>query len=164
MLALLIITFGIFSRVILHAPNFTPVLALALFGGMYLKGRQAFWVPLVLMVASDLIVGFHNTMFFTWGSIFVISLMGIWLRQHKSFLNVTFTSVAASIFFFIVTNLAAWPTLYPLTWVGLQECFIAAIPFYRSTLVSTLAYSLVLFSLWELLLSRRENPLLSKVL
>ena len=33
MLALLIITFGFLSRVVVHTPNFTPVLSLAFFGG-----------------------------------------------------------------------------------------------------------------------------------
>ena len=164
MLVLIIITFGILSRVVLHTPNFTPVLALALFGGMYLKGRQAIWVPLALMMVSDLMIGFHDSMLFTWGSIFVISLVGIWLKAYKNWVNVAAVSVISSIFFFLVTNFGAFLSLYPQTWVGLQECYIAAIPFYRSTLVSTVAYSLVLFFAWEFLLSRRENPLLAKVL
>jgi hypothetical protein len=164
MLALIIITFGILSRIVLHTPNFTPVLALALFGGMYLKGRQGIWVPLVLMAVSDIAIGFHDTMVYTWGSILVISLMGLWLKNHKSFLNVTVGSILASILFFIVTNFGAYLSLYPHTWAGLQECYIAAIPFYRSMLVSTVAYSLVLFVGYEYLLKRRENFALTRLL
>jgi hypothetical protein len=164
MLALIIITFGILSRVIVHTPNFTPVLALALFGGMYLKGRQGLWVPLVLMALSDIVIGFHDTMVYTWGSILIISFIGLWLKEHKTVLNVALASVISSILFFMVTNFGAYLSLYPHTLAGLQECYIAAIPFYRSMLASTLAYSLILFFLWEYLLRLKGNLLLSKVL
>lgn len=164
MLTLSIIIFGICSRIVIHTPNFTPVLSLALFGGMYLKGRQGIWVPLAVMALSDIIVGFHDTMVFTWGSILLISLIGIWLKQHKSQTNVLAASVISSVLFFVVTNFGAYLSLYPHTWVGLQECYVAAIPFYSSTLVSTVVYSLILFSLWEFLLARKENSLLIKVL
>jgi hypothetical protein len=154
MLALIIISFGILSRIVFHTPNFTPVLALALFGGMYLKGRQAIWVPLVLMAMSDVFLGFHDTMLYTWGSVLLISFIGIWLKEHKSWMNVAVTSVFSSIVFFAITNFGAYLSLYPHTFVGLQECYVAAIPFYRSTLVSTVAYSLVLFAVWETLAAR----------
>ena len=154
MLALIIISFGILSRLVFHTPNFTPVLALALFGGMYLKGRQGIWVPLALMAISDIFVGFHDTMIYTWGSVLLISLMGLWLREHKSWMNVAAVSVLSSILFFAVTNFGAYLSLYPHTMAGLQECYIAAIPFYRSTLASTLAYSLILFAVWEALSAR----------
>ncbi|MBF0489140.1 MAG: hypothetical protein HQL15_00795 [Candidatus Omnitrophica bacterium] len=164
MLTLFILSFGILSRIVVHTPNFTPVLALALFGGMYLKGRQGIWVPLVLMAISDVVLGWHDTMVYTWGSILLISLMGLWLKEHKSWVNVALGSLLSSVVFFVITNFGAYLSLYPHTLAGLQECYIAAIPFYRSTLVSTLAYSLVLFSIWEILLSRRENPFLMKML
>ena len=57
MLAIIFLVIGIFSRVITHAPNFTPVIALALFGGMMLEKRQALWMPAALMIISDLIIG-----------------------------------------------------------------------------------------------------------
>ena len=40
MLAVLILVFGVVSRLIVHLPNFTPVIALALFGGVYLKNSR----------------------------------------------------------------------------------------------------------------------------
>ena len=81
MLAPLIIIFGFLSRLVVHTPNFTPILSLALFGGVYLKGRQPVWVPLGLMALSDAFLGFHGTMFYVWGSILLISLMGVYLRR-----------------------------------------------------------------------------------
>ena len=164
MLVFLVIILGFLSRIVLHTPNFTPILSLALFGGAYLKGRQAIWVPLVLMALSDAVLGFHDTMVYTWGSILVISLVGLWLRNHKNWVNVLSTSLLSSIIFFVVTNFGAYLSLYPHTWSGLQQCYILAIPFYRSTVVSTMAYSLVLFSVLEFLRSRQGSPVLAKLL
>ena len=149
MLIFIIIAFGILSRVAFHIPNFTPVLSLALLGGAYLKGRQAIWVPLVLMVISDVMIGFHDSMVFTWGAILGISLLGFWLKDHKHWVNVILTSLIAAIFFFLVTNYGAFLSLYPHTTAGLKECYTLAIPFFRSTLVSTMAYSLVLYVIFE---------------
>jgi hypothetical protein len=164
MLALMIVSFGILSRMVVHTPNFTPVLSLALFGGMYLKERQGIWVPLVLMAISDVVLGLHSTMVYTWGSILMISLMGLWLKSHKSFINIISASVVSSVLFFLVTNFGDFLSMYPHSWAGLQECYIMAIPFYRSTLVSTMAYSLVLFSLWEFLLARPKESVLNKAI
>ena len=164
MLVFLVIILGFLSRIVLHTPNFTPILSLALFGGAYLKGRQAIWVPLVLMALSDAVLGFHDTMVYTWGSILVISLVGLWLRNHKNWVNVLSTSLLSSIIFFVVTNFGAYLSLYPHTWSGLQQCYILAIPFYRSTVVSTMANSQVLLSVLEFLRSRQGSPVLAKLL
>jgi len=152
MLAFLIIIFGFLSRIVVHVPNFTPIYSLALFGGVYLKGRQAIWVPLAAMALSDIFLGLHDTMVYTWGGILLISLIGLYLRDHKNWANILSASILSSAAFFIITNFGAFLSLYPHTWAGLQQCYILAIPFYRSTLVSTLAYSMVLFSVWEFLI------------
>ena len=156
MLALIIISFGILSRVVVHTPNFTPVLSLAFLGGMYLKGRQAVLVPLALMIVSDFIIGFHNMMFFSWGSIVLISIFGLWLKKRKNLATVLSGSIVSAMIFFIVTNFGAWLTLYPHTIDGLWQCYILAIPFFRSTLVSSVAYSLVFYAAYEWLLKRSQ--------
>src|ERR1700690_1948182 len=104
MLAFIIISFGILSRIIGHTPNFTPVLSMAFLGGMYLKGRQAVLVPLALMVISDCIIGFYPGMFFTWGSIVLISVLGLGLKERKNFSTVLGGSILSAVIFFIVTN------------------------------------------------------------
>lgn len=156
MLALIIISFGILSRLIIHTPNFTPVLSMAFLGGMYLKGRQAVWVPLALMVISDLIIGLYPLAFLTWGSIVLISVLGLWLKERKSYGTVLAGSFLSAVIFFIVTNFASWLTLYPRTLDGLRQCYILAIPFFRSTVVSTLAYSLVFYAVFKKYIPVRE--------
>ena len=164
MLGLIIISFGILSRLVAHTPNFTPVLSMAFLGGMYLKGRQAVFVPLALMVISDFIIGFYDSMFFTWGSIMLISVLGLWLKDKKSFVTILGGSIASAVLFFMVTNFGAWLSLYPHTMGGLRQCYILAIPFFRSTFVSTVAYSLVFYTGYEWILKRSQGTVLARLI
>ncbi len=154
MWAIGILFLGIFSRLAFHAPNFTPVIALALFGGVYLNKRQALVVPVALMAVSDLFLGLHPTIPFTWGSLVVISAIGLWVRNRKSGLSVLGSSLFSAVLFFVVTNFGAWLAMYPHTAAGLQNCYIAAIPFFRSTLLSSRVYSVLLFGMYELIALR----------
>ncbi len=152
MFAILLVIVGIFSRVIIHTPQFTATLAVALFAGMYLNKRLSWIVPVGMMFVTDLILGFHDTMLFTYGSMLLISAIGVWLKNRKNAVNVFASSIGAAFLFFVVTNFGAFLTLYPRTWGGLYECYILAIPFFRSTLLSTVAYSLVFYFGYEALL------------
>lgn len=163
MLTTLLVVLGISTRLLPHMSQFTAILAVSMFAGMYLKPRQALIVPLVLMVVTDMILGFHNTMFFTWGSMLLIGGIGLWLKNRKSVLSVLGGSIASAVLFFVVTNLAAWPTLYPMTWAGLGECFVMAVPFFRTTLASTVVYSLVLYVSYEWALKRSEGTTLARL-
>lgn len=165
MLAIFILVFGVFSRVILHVPNFTPVLALALFSGAYLPRKYAFILPVVLMMISDIVLGAHETMPYTWGSIFLISLLGLWLKNYKDFKNIFGMSLVSSLIFFIITNLGVWlvSSLYPFTMAGLTACFILAIPFFKSTLLSTLFYAFVLFYGYEWVALRLKKTRLAYI-
>ncbi len=59
----LIIVFAAGMRLIPHYPNFTPIAAIALFGGAHLGKRWlAFAVPLAALLISDIFLGFHNMM------------------------------------------------------------------------------------------------------
>lgn len=164
MLAVIILVIGVLTRFADHAPNFTPAVALALFGGVYLPRKFALIVPILFMFISDLVIGFHNTMFFTWGSVFLISWIGIWVRERKNFPVFMMSGVASAVLFFIVTNLGAWPTLYPMTWQGLVECYVAAIPFFRNTFVSTIVYCAVFYGVYEFVASRVRHTRWARVL
>ncbi|HSV44030.1 MAG TPA: DUF6580 family putative transport protein [Candidatus Bathyarchaeia archaeon] len=161
MLAFILVMIGVLSRVIAHAPNFTPVIALALFGGMMLEKRQALWMPLALMVISDMVIGLHQVIFFTWGSMLLISLLGYWQRENRSGLTVLGMSMMSAVVFFFVTNFGSWLAMYPHTVEGLIQCFVAGIPFFRNIFVSTLAYSAVLFGMHELVRMRVKDSRLA---
>lgn len=121
-------------------------------------------MPLLLMIISDLIIGLHDTIFFTWGSVLLITLIGIRLKGHKSFNTIFAASLSSSLLFFVITNFGAWLRLYPQTLDGLTSCYIAAIPFFRNTLFSTLLYSFILFGLYELVALKVRDTRLARIL
>jgi len=165
MLAILLLTFGFATRLFIHTPNFTPVIALALFGGVYLNKKYALILPLALMAISDIAIGMHNVVFFTWGSIVAIALLGMWLKNRKNWANIASTNLIGAVLFFIVTNFGVWAMgWYPLTLAGLADCFWMAIPFFRTTLLSTAVYSVILFGLYELAAYRVKDTRLARVL
>jgi len=165
MLAFLLVFLGVASRLVVHTPQFTAILAVAMFGGMYLSRRQALIVPVALMIITDAVLGFHDTMVYTWGSMLAISAIGLWLKERRNFTTVLTGSILSSVLFFLVTNFGAWLSpLYPHTWAGLRECYILAIPFFRSTLVSTVAYSMVLYAGYEWLFKRSQGTALARFL
>ena len=154
MLAFILLVIGVVSRVMFHAPNFTPVIALALFGGMTLKKGQAVWMPLALMILSDLVIGLHGILVFTWGSVVLVSALGRRQRSRRSPLGILGAGTLSAVIFFLVTNFGAWLVMYPQTPEGLIQCYTLAIPFFRNTLISTLVYCGVLFGMHELVARR----------
>ena len=152
MLALGLLIIGILSRYFIHIPNFTPVLAIALFGGVYLDKRYAIFLPLALMVISDMLIGFHHTFLFTWGSMILIGIIGLCVRNHKNWGTILGSSLLSAILFFVISNFGVWimgDHLYPQTARGLRDCFIMAIPFFKNTLLSTVIYTVVLFGSYQ---------------
>lgn len=166
MLAFCLLVLGISSRLIVHSWNFTPVIALALFGGVYLKKKQAIILPLILFAVTDLILGFHKVMFFTWGSVVLIALMGLWVKKNKNLKTVLGGGLASAVLFFVVTNFGVWLVsgMYPMTLTGLAECFTLAIPFFRGTLLGTFVYGLILFGTYEVVAARIKETRFSHVL
>lgn len=148
---------GVFSRLIPHPWNVTPVCAIALFGGTYLGRAWSLWLPLAAVAASDLLLGLHATIPFTWGAFLLAGLLGWWVRRRATAGRVIVASLAGSCLFFVITNFGVWWVggLYPKTAAGLAECFTAAIPFFRGTVIGDLSYTAILFSLGHLVFSAR---------
>lgn len=165
MLAIILIILGIAARLLPLAPNFTPVAAIALFSGVYLNKKQALLVPLALMVASDLIIGLHNVVVFTWGSFALITLLGLALKKHKSVSGTISFSLVSALLFYAVTNFGVWLMgWYPPTLQGLATSYIMALPFLRTFALATLVYTTVLFGIYETVAHLVKDTKLAKVL
>jgi Family of unknown function (DUF6580) len=136
------------TRLLPHPLNFAPVTAIALFGGAKFADRRlAFLVPFVAMLLSDLVLGFHATMPFVYGSFALIVCLGLMLRRRQRMLPIAATTISGSALFFVVTNLGFWlmGSDYPKTVAGLTACYVAAIPFFQNTLLGDALYASVLF-------------------
>ena len=142
-----LIALGILARVVPHPWNATPTMAIALFAGTYLSRRWSLIMPLAIVAVSDLALGWHTTIPFTWGAFLLTGVIAWWIRRAPSASRVLGAALAGSTLFFLVTNFGVWITqdLYPRTPQGLWECYVAAIPFFRTALLGDLAYTTALF-------------------
>ncbi len=150
-----IILFAVVLRLLPHPANFAPIAALALFGGVYLDKKVAFMLPVVAMLISDFILGFHASMAAVYGSFLMTVGIGIWIKTHKSLRNVILASLSSSIIFFVLTNFNFWyaDALYPKTMPGLLMSYINAVPFFRNTILGDLFYTGLFFGAYELVTS-----------
>lgn len=157
MIAFFFILIGTLARILPHPANFTPITAIALFSGCYLPKRLAIILPIIAMILSDFVLGFHNTIPYVYGSIMLTSFIGIGLKgtlrlrsgQVKGIFGGTLLS---SILFFLITNFGVWreTSLYPKTIEGLLQSYIMALPFFRNSLLGDLFYTGVFFGGYEI--------------
>jgi uncharacterized membrane-anchored protein YitT (DUF2179 family) len=143
------ILFAVIMRLLPHWPNFTPVAAIAIFGGAYIsKKGLAFVLPVLAMFISDLIIGFHSTMIAVYAGMMVAAGLGILLRNRVKIGNVAVVSLASSVIFFLITNFASWYTglmPYSRDLSGLLQAYVAGVPFFNTSMVGDLFYSAVIF-------------------
>ncbi len=166
LLALIII--ATFSRLFPHPFNFTPMIAIALFGGAYMKNIfQAVALPIHILLITDILIeiqtgfGFHSGTILVYATFACIALMSIYLLQKITFVNVFFASISASLFFFLITNFAffypesaiANPVLgqYPHSLTGIIAAYEAGIPFLKNQIIGDLFYSGLLFGIFAFL-------------
>ncbi len=179
MLIIFFVVGSVLIRLIPHIPNFAPITATAIFGGVFLKRRYALMIPLVSMLLSDYLLlyinpfgypfvdftkiypvtaMFHPTIIYVYASFLMSSLIGLGLRKHKNILYVFFGSLLASLQFFIITNYGVWAAgMYSRDVYGLIESYMMGVPFFRYTLVGDLFYTGVLFGAYGLILNITQN-------
>lgn len=141
------ISLGIFivlaaSRFIPHPPNFTSLIALSFYVPLFL-GKRFIPALLICFIITDIFIGFHAIVVFTWGSVIFISLTS-YLFQKNIYMRII-GAVCGSLVFYIVSNFGVWSLgSYGYSFDGLLICYIAAIPFYSNTLISTILYSILI--------------------
>lgn len=159
LIALGLVTLGVVSRLIPHQPNLTAIGAIAIFSGVYLPKKFAFAVPILSMLISDMIIGFHSTIGWVYAAFVLVAFLSYqgrsWLRDGKILAS---PLVSASLFF-LVSNFGVWlsGSLYPLTLAGLVDCFIRAVPFFRPTLMGDFAYTTLLYASFQLVQDWRSQ-------
>ena len=146
------ISLGIFlalatSRFFPHPPNFTSLLALSFYVPAILGIR---FIPALVFsfFVTDLIIGFHGTTLFTWGSVILIGFIS------KFFISNITTRIsgalAGALLFFIITNFGVWSIgSYGYTIDGLVLCYTLAIPFFAYSMISTFIFSSIIESIYK---------------
>ena len=147
-----IIIFAALTRLMPHPPNFTPIIAMGLFGGAYLKDKRwALLLPVGAMLLADVFLGFHGTMIWVYGSLIIITTIGFLLKRGVTLKNGAIATIGGSLLFFLVTNFGVWASgsFYPKTLEGLISCYAAGIPFFGNTLAGSVFYSGLMFFGYE---------------
>lgn len=135
------------SRLIPHLPNFTPILAVALFLGTHNNNKLfSYLIPISILFITDLYIGFYSTLPFVYLSVISVVMLGS-MNKTKSNKFTLVNVLLSSLLFFVVTNIGVWYVdgLYKMNIEGLINCFINAIPFYRNELLSNIIFSTVIF-------------------
>lgn len=144
---------GLIGRFFPHLPNVTPITAIALFSATYLGLRYSFIIFFATMLVSDIFIGFYQwpVMLSVYGSFALASLIGLYLKNHKTFPIILGGTVVSSLLFFLITNWAVWQYggMYSPGWDGLFESYTMAIPFFKNSLVGDLFYTSIFFGAFE---------------
>ena len=143
------VSIGIFfvlaaSRFVPHPPNFTSLLALSFYVPAFF-GKKYIPALILSFALTDIFLGFHNTLFFTWGSVILIGYISSYFSHH-TFKRI-FGAITGVILFFIITNFGVWSSagsLYDQNLNGLILCYTLALPFLLNSLISTIIFSLVI--------------------
>ena len=175
-----------FFRVISHKldlgsfANFTPIGAMALFGGAYFRNyNKAFLFPIVTLFLSDLILMqvfypehsnglLYKGWYWTYLAFALMVLIGRLIKK-VNVRNFIFSAVSAALVHWLIADFGVWyggginlatGKPYPPTFNGLMECYIMAIPYMKNMLLGNLIYGAILFGSFEL--AQRKYPALLK--
>ena len=131
-------------------PNFTPIGAMALFGGAYLSNKYyAFIIPILSLWLSDLILNnfilnyydqftwFYPGFIWQYGSFLIMILIGFVFLKKSVLKMFSSPSIGSSLSFLLITNFGVWisGSMYTMDLNGLIACYLLAIPFYKGTLL-----------------------------
>jgi hypothetical protein len=142
--------------------NFTPIGAMALFGGAYFSDKiKAYAVPLITLLVSDVLLNylyFQKFVLFYEGAIwvyisFVLMVFAGTFLKKINVANVMLASLAAVFIHWIVSDIGVVlmaGSIYPKTFGGYLSALVAAVPFERNLLISNLLYGFLMFGGFEL--------------
>ncbi len=156
-----------------HTPlhDFTPIGAMALFGGCYFSDKwKAYLVPICTLWLTDLalnyFVYYHQLTFFyqgfiwTYGAFAVMVMVGTFIKK-VNIGNVLLASLVTALLHYIITDFGTWidGRMYPLTWEGFTACYVAAIPYFLRMLEANLVFGGLMFGAFEL--AKKKFPVLA---
>jgi len=152
-LAIGLILFAALTRLLPHPYNFTALGAMALFSGVtFGKHKWAYILPFIVLLLTDLILGFHFSMLPVYGCIALTVWMGTRVQGKPGIINVGILSLASSSIFFLITNLPVWYadiSLYPMTLSGTMQSYTMAVPFFKNQILGDLFYNSVIFGVYH---------------
>ena len=143
--------------------NFSPIGAMALFGGAYFTNKwKAFAFPLLMLFISDFVL--HQTVFkdygngilyngwyWVYGAFALMTVTGRWLLKKVTAKNFILSVLVCAFIHWTVTDIGVWygSKKFAQTPEGYIDCLTLAIPYEWRFLAGTLVYGIILFGLFE---------------
>lgn len=145
-------------------PNFSPIAAVALCGGLFLPGWIAWALPLGALVVSDVVLSvvlgfspFSAGQALVWVSVAGVVGLGRWMASRDGWSIAGFFAalVGGGVAFYVVTNTGAWlmNPAYPRGIEGLWMSLTTGLPgfpptwvFFRNSLVSDVLFGSLLLA------------------
>ena len=148
----LVILVASLSRLLPHPPNFTPIIAIGLFSGVYFRKENtlSLIIPIMAMIISDLFLGFHLISLFVYLSLIIVVFIGRNIKKIKPTF-ILLGSLSGSIVFFIISNFGVFLIGYPKSFAGFLTCYTAAIPFFYNSILGDLFFSGIIFLAYDVI-------------
>jgi len=127
--------------------NFTPVIAAAVFLPVISRGLYFSILPVVVLFVTDLVLGFHETMLYTYGAVLLIGLFAQLVR-----FSLGVKALSGVLIWHLIVNYGVY--LHSVPTRSLIDVYVSAWPFDFRLLVSTLLFT-ILFWLTKVLVERR---------
>ncbi|HEY5793292.1 MAG TPA: DUF6580 family putative transport protein [Chthoniobacterales bacterium] len=174
----LLLIFGAFYRVIRlellpELPNFSPAMAIAFCGALFLPGRMVFAVSLPALFISDLLLNVHYgqsllhaemlSSYFCYGAAIALGL----LLRGKGPGWIFGATLFNAVLFYLVTNTVSWATspLYAHDFGGWLQSITVGLPgfppslvFFRNSLVSDLLFTALFLGVGYAAKNRSAGP------
>ena len=151
---LFLFAFLIISRIIPHPPNFTPILATAILAPQIFSKKLYLSIFLIIlaMLISDLFIGFHKYIIFTYIPLILIIIMSNSFDKVKT--SILVMAISSPLIFFLISNFGVWAlsNFYTKDLNGLMQSYILALPFLKNTFTSTIFFIVLYFIIYNFLI------------
>jgi hypothetical protein len=161
-------------------PNFSPVMAMAFCGGLLLPGLLAWFLPLAVIVLSDLALSVSlgypilgSGQLIGWACLWMAVALGRWVSTWQELKITPLAAVitANALIFYVVTNAVAWVVepSYARSSFGFVQALTTGLPgypptwqFFRNALISDFIFAGLIFAVLHLALRRSGSPMVSE--
>jgi hypothetical protein len=152
-----------FNYEISPVSNFSPLGAMALFGGAYFNRQwKAFAFPLLMLFISDFILQqtvfkaygngiLYSGWYWVYGAFALMTLVGRWLLKNVTVRSFVLSTLVCVAIHWIITDIGVWygSKIFLQNLNGYIDCLIVAIPYEWRFLTGTLVYGIIMFGVFE---------------
>lgn len=149
-LAIVLVLVGAASRLLHLPPNIAAVTGVTIFAGFAIRNIWlALAVPIAAMALADVVLGWYPDMAFTYVGMALGVFIARGLLHPLTPLRLVGATFAASLGFFLISNFGVFAGgYYGYSPEGLVACYVAALPFWQSSLIADFTSTALVFAIY----------------